>query len=374
MHSLTRLPLAITASLLTLSSYSFASEQPNAATLVGKAYGGIHALHINTDNDRLFTADPQSDIDHASGVGIEAGYRASEHSEFRLSYSHFNLVADQEVFSGPSGSSTALDLLYFPTAQNFYIVAGANRLDIEEAKLSSNLGAGYRHYLNEKSALYVEGKSHYQFSNHHKDFTAQVGFVYFFGETQQQITRAKSKPAPVVQPIAAVEPLTKAVPVIAAAPIDTDQDGIIDSQDHCANTPSTDKVDAHGCTIFTEQNKGMRLQVNFGNNQSKVDAQYYDDIQVAADFLKQYSHASLIIKGHTSAQGNAAYNKKLSQKRANAIVNILINEFDIASDRLSAQGLGEEQLINQNNNAAAHAENRRIEAKVVIKEKVAVKR
>ncbi len=370
MRTLNALSMAITTSLLSLSLQSFAGEQPAASSLVGNTYGGLHGLYIKTDSDRLLTDNPLSDLDHASGVGAELGYRFSENTEFRLAYSHVNLVADEKMYSGPSGSSTALDLLYFPTAQNFYVLAGMNRLKLEDTKLSTDLGLGYRYYLNEKSALYLEGKTHYQLDDHHKDFTTQIGFVYFFGDTGNKAPKIINKAAPVQQPIAA-----KATAVaVVAAPKDSDNDGVIDSQDNCTSTPSSDKVDAQGCTVFTEESKEMQLQVNFGNNKAVVDAQYYDDIKVAADFLKQYPHTDLIIKGHTSAQGSAAYNKKLSQQRADAIVEILINKFDIASDRLTAQGLGEEQLINTDNNAAAHAENRRIEAKVVVKEKVAVKR
>ncbi|WP_440876923.1 OmpA family protein [Thalassotalea sp. PLHSN55] len=365
MRTLTKLSIAVSSALLSVST--FAGEQPVAADLVGKTYGGLHALHIKIDDDRQFTADPASDLDHASGVGAELGYRFSETTEFRIAYSHMNLVADLSAYSGPSGSSTALDMLYFPNKENFYLLAGANRLDIVDAKLSSNLGAGYRYYLNEKSAVYLEGKWHKQFDDHYDDFTTQLGFVYFFGDSAKKAPVA-AKP---VQPAKAAAPVA-----VAAAPVvkDSDKDGIIDSKDNCRNTPMSDKVDANGCTVFTEKNLEMSLQVNFDNNKSEVKPQYFDDIKVAADFLKQYPHTDLIIKGHTSAQGSAAYNKSLSQKRADAIVAILIEEFGIASNRLTAQGLGEEQLLDQSNTAAAHAQNRRIEAKVVVKEKVAVKR
>ena len=314
MRKLTTLSLAVALSL----SPSVFAEQPTAASLVGKTYGGLHGYHINIDNDRLVTADPSSDLSHASGIGAELGYRFNESTEFRIAYTHMNLVADMEAFSGDSGSSTALDLLYFPTQKNFYVLAGANRLDIIDAKLSSNLGAGYRHYLNEKSAIYFEGKWHSQFDDHHNDFSTQLGFVYFFGDSAKKATPVKAAPVAPAPQAAAV------APVAVVAPKDSDNDGVIDSKDNCSNTPTADKVDANGCTVFTEKNKEMRLQVNFDNNKAVVNPEYFDDIKVAADFLKQYPHTELIIKGHTSAQGNAAYNKKLSQKRADAVVNYLI--------------------------------------------------
>ena len=82
----------------------------------------------------------------------------------------------------------------------------------------------------------------------------------------------------------------------------------------------------------------------------------------------------MTIKGHTSSTGPAAFNKKLSQQRADAIVNVLVNDFGIKASRLTAQGMGEEELLSPANTLQAHEANRRIEAKVRVDKKVAVKR
>ena len=341
-----------------------AQEQPKAEDLVGKNYFGIHGMRMNTDDDRLLE-NSTAFIEHATGFGGEFGHRFSEFSELRISYTDLNLSIEGNTARTPSGSNIALNYLYFPTKQNFYMTAGASVKELAHSRASVNVGGGYRHYVNDRSAFYFEGKGHYELDDRFTDISAQIGFIYFFGETAKKAVRSAPKKAP-------VKP-TSVAPVVAQ-PVDSDNDGVIDSKDQCKATPATDKVDRNGCTVFTEENDELNLQVNFDNSKAVVKPEYYNNIKVAADFLKKYPHTSLTINGHTSSQGAAAFNKKLSQQRADAIVEVLTDEFGIDASRLTAQGFGEEQLLSPANNAAAHAENRRIEAKVSVKSKVAVKR
>tara|TARA_R110001583_G_scaffold112989_1_gene263315 strand:- start:1321 stop:2436 length:1116 start_codon:yes stop_codon:yes gene_type:complete len=335
-----------------------AQEQPKAEDLVGKNYLGIHGMRMNTDDDRLAPNDVDF-IKHANGMGIEFGRRFSEYSELRLSYTHLNLTRTGWAPSTPNGKNIAANYLYFPNKQNFYVMAGASVIDVINSDLSANVGAGYRHYLSERSAVYFEGNGHYQFDNKYTDLSAQIGFVYFFGDTAKKVVRSA--------------PVEAAAPVVAM-PIDTDGDGVMDGSDLCKATPANNKVDSTGCTIFTEENDAMHLHVNFDNSKAIVKPQYFDNIKAAADFLKTYPQISLVIKGHTSSIGPASFNQKLSQQRADAVVAVLISEFAIDASRLTAQGMGEEELLNPANNPQAHAENRRIEAKVAVNKKVAVKR
>ena len=353
-----------------LLTTAFASEQPTAQDLVGKVYGGAHMLYINTDNDRLMTANPNSNVDHGSGFGGELGYRLTESTEFRFSYSNINLVKENNGFSEPDASSAVIDALYFPTQKNFYLLGGIDYLDIVNTKASLDLGAGYRHYLSERAALYIEGKGHYQFSDHFKDSSVRVGFVYFFG--------GESKSSPVKQqtsPVKAAPVAASVTPVVAAVAVkDADKDGVLDNDDRCANTPVVDKVDERGCTVFTEEQKTKHLLVNFDNNKAIVKAEYLAEIEKMADFLNTHPEVSLVIEGHTSKVGGSAYNKNISQQRADAIVDVLVKQFSIDSTRLSAVGYGEERLVALGDDKAAHAKNRRIEAKVEVTKQVAISR
>ena len=152
--------------------------------------------------------------------------------------------------------------------------------------------------------------------------------------------------------------------------LDGDNDAVLDKHDQCPNSPVGNKVDRYGCTVYAKiepkQEKviTISLLVNFENDKYNVDAQYYDEISRVAEFLKQYPNTSLVIEGHTSSQGGAKYNKKLSQNRATEIMKVLTNEFSIDSNRLSAIGYGEEQLIDLADTIEAHTINRRVEGKI----------
>jgi len=163
--------------------------------------------------------------------------------------------------------------------------------------------------------------------------------------------------------------------------IDNDNDGVEDSVDQCLTTPKSDKVDEAGCTVFTQENFSFRLSVQFDSSKSVVKKEYYAEIAQMAAFFKQYPHIKATVDGYSSVDGNDAYNKKLSQQRADAIVEradaiveMLVTKYGIDASRLTAIGHGETNLIDTALTAEAHKKNRRIEVNVLAKtEKKAVK-
>jgi len=346
--------------LTLLSSAIMANQTPDADDLVGHKYLGVHGISISADNDRIYNSDPNATLDSASGFGFEFGYRVSPLFETRLSLTRLNVDTERKGYDIPTGSSLGLDLLYFPQKSNFYTIVGANFLDIDHSNLSGDLGAGYRHFISDNSALYIEGKGHYQFDDNHKDFSSRIGFVYYFDK----------KTAPVKRSATTVKP-TKAASVALA---DDDKDGVSNTYDQCPGSHQEYKVDKSGCTLYIERERTIELHIPFDNDKSDIKAEGKKDIASVAQFLKEYEQASITIHGHTSSQGNAAYNQKLSEKRAQAVIDMLINSFSIDQSRLKAIGHGENQLKNTSNTEAAHAQNRRIEATVTAEKRIPVKR
>ncbi|MDO6427534.1 OmpA family protein [Thalassotalea sp. 1_MG-2023] len=365
MRTLSLATLGVTLALTSLTtSYALATEQPDAEELVGKNYLGAHGLHINTDDDRLIT-DPNfgtTSLDNGAGAGLELGYRITKDFEARLSYSYINLDAKDDRFDVASGTNTALDLLYFPYQKSFYMVAGANFLDVDHSNLSPGVGAGYRHYISNNAAFYLEGQGMYQLDDNHVDFVSKIGFIYYFGDIDSPAAAPAAKP---------VKPANNQQEQL---PADSDKDGVPDAVDKCMNTPLNNKVNSVGCTIFMEREKVMDLSVHFAHDKYEVKPEALPEIERAAKFLKQYPQESITINGHTSAVGDDKYNQELSQKRAQAIVNILTEQFNIDSSRLTAEGHGESELLDSANTAAAHAKNRRIEARIVGTKRVPVQR
>lgn len=70
-----------------------------------------------------------------------------------------------------------------------------------------------------------------------------------------------------------------------------------------------------------------------------------------------------VIEGHTDSRGGAAYNQRLSKRRANAVRAYLISQ-GVDSDRVVARGHGENEPIASNAEAEGRAENRRVEVVV----------
>jgi len=81
-----------------------------------------------------------------------------------------------------------------------------------------------------------------------------------------------------------------------------------------------------------------------------------------ANFIKYHSPSKLIVEGHTDSDGDDAYNKQLSQARAEAVRDLLVDGNDfISSDMIVAKGFGEEQPRAPNDSVVNKALNRRIE-------------
>lgn len=68
--------------------------------------------------------------------------------------------------------------------------------------------------------------------------------------------------------------------------------------------------------------------------------------------------------GHTDNTGDFNYNIKLSERRANAIVNLLVKD-GVANNRLAGVGVGSLSPIAPNDTSEGHAENRRVELVLV---------
>ena len=106
----------------------------------------------------------------------------------------------------------------------------------------------------------------------------------------------------------------------------------------------------------------IKLMVNFGFDSTVVQEQYFNDLGELAAFLKRLEDVYVDIEGHTDSVGPEDYNLSLSQRRAQAVVDLLVNEHGIAPQRLTAVGFGETQPVASNDTAEGRAENRRVMA------------
>ncbi|MCM0084157.1 OmpA family protein [Geomonas sp. Red32] len=106
----------------------------------------------------------------------------------------------------------------------------------------------------------------------------------------------------------------------------------------------------------------MTLVMDFDTGKADVKPEYRNEIAKVAQYMKQYPATTAVIEGHTDNVGNPDENMKLSQERAENVVNYLVDNFGIERSRLSAKGYGATRRISYNNTTEGRAANRRINA------------
>ena len=108
----------------------------------------------------------------------------------------------------------------------------------------------------------------------------------------------------------------------------------------------------------------VELDVKFDFDKAQVKPESYGDIKNLADFLTQYPQTTTVVEGHTDSVGSDTYNQTLSERRANAVRDVLVNQYGVGSDRVNAVGYGETRPVADNASAEGRAVNRRVEAEV----------
>jgi outer membrane protein OmpA-like peptidoglycan-associated protein len=88
--------------------------------------------------------------------------------------------------------------------------------------------------------------------------------------------------------------------------------------------------------------------------------------EIAAALTEQDPDSTMVVEGHTDSQGGADFNQQLSQRRAEAVRTYLVSR-GIASDRITAEGLGLSRPVADNATPEGRANNRRVE--IVVKPK-----
>ncbi|MCR9103649.1 MAG: TolC family outer membrane protein [Gammaproteobacteria bacterium] len=105
----------------------------------------------------------------------------------------------------------------------------------------------------------------------------------------------------------------------------------------------------------------LEVKVQFEFNSSIIATSYDDEIARAAHVIRENPGVRVTVEGHTDSSGGEDYNQWLSERRANAVRDILLDQSDINAQQVVAIGHGESSPIADNATAAGRAENRRVE-------------
>lgn len=145
----------------------------------------------------------------------------------------------------------------------------------------------------------------------------------------------------------------------AGCPDDLDKDGVRNLLDRCPDTPVGAMVNTDGCPI---EKVSVTLDIKFAVGKSDLHSKFDPSLAKVADFMKAFPDTRVLIEGHTDNEGSVAFNKKLSQDRADAVRKALVGRFGISLKRVTAKGFGAERPILDNAAPEGRAANRRVVA------------
>ncbi len=320
--------------------------------------------------------------DEITGIlGLE--YQVSDRWGVELRYmqssldNRYNVPSrDADLYQG------SLDLLrYLGDGEGWepYLAIGVGHADFDfdsadnSGVTQANAGGGVRYLFDQKWSVRGDLRYLSSLDTEHSDGLASLGVSYAFGAGKK---KPEPKPEPAPAPVVMDAdgdgvadgsdrcPNTPAGVAVNASgcPLDKDGDGVPNYRDKCPDTPAGRQVDQFGCKFVLKRTEQMKLEVNFASNSSAIPAAYASEIEKVAAFLKKFGGVSAVIEGHTDSSGSAAYNKQLSQKRADSVKAELVTKYGIDASRLTAIGYGEDRPVAENNTNAGRKANRRVVA------------
>jgi OmpA-OmpF porin, OOP family len=160
----------------------------------------------------------------------------------------------------------------------------------------------------------------------------------------------KPKPAPVAveAPVVVEAPAPAPAPVVVPAPAPAPAPVVAPTGDEKA---------------IIEKGRAT-IDVEFDLNKATIKPGFDAELANFSDILKKHPDLKVVIEGYTDNTGPAAFNKKLSQERADAVKEYLVKKLGVDAARLKTVGYGSEKPIADNKTAQGRQKNRRVEAAV----------
>ena len=156
--------------------------------------------------------------------------------------------------------------------------------------------------------------------------------------------------------------------------IDSDGDTVFDGIDQCPGTPSSVPIDREtGCPRVDNETEAefyrtgllVLTTIDFETGKAEMAPGATAQLRPIAQWMRKWPEMRIEVGGHTDDRGSDELNLRLSQERAQTVVDYLVENFDwITADRLTAVGYGEEKPIADNATEAGREQNRRVEFKI----------
>ena len=189
-----------------------------------------------------------------------------------------------------------------------------------------------------------------------------------FGQTEAVLARAEQSPGAQICPdkIAKAKELAKEGAEVYWSCHNTESSRLLAEARRMAEEAERCTQPEAGVTAPAEETPPVKvcmpLNVKFEINRTEILPDYDLDLVKVANFMKAHPDTTAVINGYTDNVGTAEYNLDLSQRRAQSVVNYLVDKLGIDPSRLSAKGYGITDQFGDNSTEAGKQQNRRVEA------------
>ncbi|MCU4676476.1 OmpA family protein [Catenovulum sp. 2E275] len=339
-----------------------------------------------TGGANLFLFDTEvHNLDSGFGPWLGLGYQIDDKWAVELDYN----MADTDTRGLSPNVSADVSLLslngiyrYAPVGQNSLLVkAGLGKYELdagsrgESTETVLKAGAGYEYFIQPNLSATFMWDLLYSTDESLIDSMPSIGLKYQFGsvkskpakveETKPQVNTLDSDNdgVPNAQDVCANTPAGVRVNS-QGCPFDRDADGVYDYLDECPATPAGARIDDKGCRVQLTEKVSIDLYVSFPLNSSYIPDEYNDEIKQVADFMREYPDTNVQLVGYTDSTGTESYNQMLSEKRAAKVGDYLVNKLNIDAARVSTVGKGEANPIASNATKEGRAKNRRVTAEI----------
>ena len=330
-----------------------------AAGAAGPVTGKVYL----TPGLAIYQAPDSEDYDGAAALGV--GYMMREDLGVELLYSSMNAY-----FDAPEGRTKEdadmlwLNLIYRTGRSEWwqpFLLFGGGRSEIggsDDAQF--NIGVGVFGKVNQRISYRADVRAVHSSDAGGVDPFAFVGLTASLGEVAPPPPPdADGDGVPDQQDRCPDTPAGVRVDA-DGCPLDSDGDGVPDYLDDCPDTLAGAAVDAKGCHIEVAEEVSMEVVIEFDLDSAEIRAGDYEDIRRVAEFMRTHADAKAVLEGHTDTRGSNAYNQRLSERRANAVLSRLVDVEGIAPNRLRAVGYGETRPLTEGSGEQDHQRNRRV--------------
>lgn len=340
----TAIAASIAAALIAASGSAFSFQLDNSQQWGLSVLGGIY----HTDSTRNMS-------DSGFG-GVRVFYNINQ---------YFNLGGLFGVL-GPENKSTNKSSIGFLSMAEAQIVmpmggrviphfeVGVGDLKVNSNELAGDVGFGVSYYFSQSFNVGFDYRAIQQFNDDYTDQLVTLTGTWTFGGSQHN-QAVEQKPL-TAQQQAMLHKAQKSLHYVLP-------DGVRRCSDSNSDLNS-------GCVTFNGNKMTMHLYVQFKQNKFNIRQEYAQSINRLGSFMKQYSSTDARLKGYASIEGPAAFNQWLSNQRAQAVKQYLIQRDNIAAHRLTAKGFGTAHPIANNNTEYGRELNRRVQAQVTVPAKL----